>query len=188
MSDALPHFAASLRRLVLRFPMQEPCVLQALDDSVTWTPQDEIAMVAICNEPLIYQRLFCKRLGGQPYSLTEAQSFLRSAQQGWRDRSWFVFLLRDAHQQVVGAIDIKSAHTGGAEIGYWASATSPGVMTNAVHQLCDVARAAGYRRLFALIAPDNVQSLGVVKRAGFVQAEDVTRDGTAYQQFTCSLV
>jgi RimJ/RimL family protein N-acetyltransferase len=188
MSGSPPHFAASLRRLVLRFPTQEPCVLQALDENVTWTPQDETAIAIICNEPLIYHRLFHKRLGGQPYSLAKAQGFLRWAKQGWRDRSWFVFLLRDSNDQVVGAIDIKSTHTEGAEIGYWASATSPGVMTNAVFELCDVAREAGYRQLFALIAPDNVQSLGVVSRAGFVQTEDLTRDGTRYRQFARSLV
>lgn len=188
MSDSPPHFATPLRRPVLRFPTQEPCVLQALDDNVAWTPRDESAIVAICNEPLIYQRLFRKRLGGQPYSLAEARGFLRWAQQGWRDRSWFVFLLRDSHTQVAAAIDIKSVHTEGAEIGYWASATRPGIMTNAVLQLCDVAREAGYRRLFALIAPDNTQSLGVVRRAGFVQAEDVMRDDTHYQQFARDLV
>ena len=71
MSGSPPHFAASLRRLVLRFPTQEPCVLQALDENVTWTPQDETAIATICNEPLIYHRLFRKRLGGQPYSLAE---------------------------------------------------------------------------------------------------------------------
>ena len=188
MSSSPPHFPASLRRPVLRFPTQEPCTLEAVDDTVAWTPQDETTLVTICNQPLIYQRLFRKRLGDQPYSVDQAQSFRRWAQQGWRDRSWFVFLLRDSHDQIVGAIDIKSDTTEGAEIGYWASATSPGIITNAVLQLCEVAREAGYERLFALVAPDNVQSLGVVSRAGFVQTEDVTRDGTLYRQFARSLL
>lgn len=188
MSGSVPRFAASLRRRVLRFPTQEPCVLQALDESVAVTPKDENAIATICNEPLIYHRLFRKMLDGQPYSLAEAQSFVRWAQQGWRDRSWFVFLLRDSTDQIIAAVDIKSADTQGAEIGYWASAASPGIMTNAVLQLCEVAREAGYRRLFALIAPDNAQSLSVVRRAGFMQTEDVTRDGTHYRQFARSLV
>jgi RimJ/RimL family protein N-acetyltransferase len=188
MSSSPPHFPASLRRVVRRFPTEEPCILEALDENGAWTPQDETSLVTICNQPLIYQRLFRKSLGDQPYSLAQAQGFRRWAQQGWRDRSWFVFLLRDSHDQIVGAIDIKSDNTEGAEVGYWASATSPGVMTNAVLQLCEVAREAGYRRLFALIAPDNVQSLGVVSRAGFVQTEDATRDGTYYRQFARSLV
>lgn len=188
MSSSPPHFPTSLRRLVHRFPTQEPCTLEALDESAAWIPQDETALVTICNQPLIYQRLFRNRLGGHPYSLAEAVGFRHWAQQGWRDRSWFVFLLRDSHDQIVGAMDIKSGNTEGAEIGYWASATSPGVMTNAVLQLCEVAREAGYRQLFALIAPDNGRSLGVVSRAGFVQTEDVTRGGTHYQQFARSLV
>lgn len=188
MSDSAPQFAASLRRQVLRYPTQEPCVLQALDESVSVTPKDEATIAAICNEPLIYHRLFSKMLDGQPYPLAKAQDFVRWAQQGWRDRSWFVFLLRDSTDQIIAAIDIKSADTEGAEIGYWASAASPGIMTNAVLQLCDVAGEAGYRRLFALIVPDNAQSLGVVTRAGFMQAEDVTRDGAHYRQFARNLV
>jgi RimJ/RimL family protein N-acetyltransferase len=173
---------------VLRFPTEETCILAALDENAPWTPEDETALVTICNQPLIYDRLFRKRLGDQPYSLAQAHNFRQWAQQGWRDRSWFVFVLRDANDQIVGAIDIKSDNTEAAEIGYWASAASPGVMTNAVLQLCDVARQAGYRRLFALIAPDNVRSLGVVGRAGFVQAEDIMRDGICYRQFARSLV
>ena len=188
MSSSPPHFPAALRRAVLRFPNQELCTLEAVDDTLAWTPQDETTMVTICNQPLIYERLFRKHLGGQPYSVAQAQGFRGWAEQGWRERSWFVFLLRDAHKQIVGAIDIKSNTTTGAEIGYWASATSPGVMTNAVLQLCEIAREAGYERLFALVAPDNTQSLGVMSRAGFVQVEDVTRDGTHYRQFARSLL
>lgn len=188
MTDSPPQFAASGRYLVLRFPTREPCVLQTLDEHVAWTRQDEMSIVSICNEPLINHRLFHKRLGGQPYPLAEAQGFLHWAQQGWRDHSWFAFLLRDSNDQIIGAIDTKSAHTEGAEIGYYASANCPGVMTNAVLRLCDVAREAGFKRLFALIIPENVQSLGVVSRAGFVQTEDVTRDGTLYRQFARSLV
>lgn len=189
MTDSPPHLVASGRYLVLRFPTRESCVLQTLDEHVAWTRQDEMSIVSICNEPLIYHRLFRKRLGGQPCSLAEAQGFLLWAQQGWRDRcSWFAFLLRDSNDQIIGAIDIKSAHTEGAEIGYYASANCRGVMTNAVLRLCDVAREAGYQRLFALIIPEKAQSLGVVSRAGFVQTEHVTRDGTLYKQFARSLV
>jgi RimJ/RimL family protein N-acetyltransferase len=187
MSGSLPHFPAPLHRRVLRYPTQECCILEPLDINSSWTSQDETDVVTICNQPLIYERLFRRALGDQPYSLSQAQSLHRWAGQGWRDRSWFVFVLRDADGQIVAAIDIMPDNTEGAEIGYWASAASPVIMTNAVLQLCEIAREAGYRRLFAVIAPDSVRSLAVVSRAGFVQAEDVTRDGTSYRQFACSL-
>lgn len=187
-ASSLPHFGTALRRLVLSFPTQERCILQALDETIALTHEDETIIAAICNEPLIYDRLFHRRLNGQLYSIGDAQGFLRWAQQGWSDHSWFVFLLRNSNDQIVGAVDIKSAHTDGAEIGYWASASSPGVMTNAVLQVCEVAKEAGYRRLFALIAPDNERSLGVVRRAGFVQTEDVARGNASYLQFARSLI
>ena len=40
MSSSSPDFPALLRRMVLRFPTQEPCTLEAIDDNVAWTPQD----------------------------------------------------------------------------------------------------------------------------------------------------
>jgi hypothetical protein len=40
---------------------------------------------------------------------------------------------------MVGAIDIQLAMTDEAEIGYWASSESPGMMTNTVLVLCLVA-------------------------------------------------
>ena len=49
-------------------------------------------------------------------------------------------------------------------------------MANAALQLCDVAHKASSGRLFALIFPDNAQSLGVVRRAGYVRADEVTKD------------
>lgn len=188
MSGSAPHFAPPINRLVLRFPDQEQCALHSLDESICFTHEDEAVIAAICNGTLIYNRLFRKRLNDQPYTITDAQNFLRWAQEGWKSRSWFVFLLRDSKHRIIGAVDIKSAQTDEAEIGYWASATSPGIMANAVIQLCEVAKEAGYRRLIALIAPDNERSIYVAQRAEFVQVEDMTRDGTRYLQFTRNIL
>lgn len=72
----------------------------------------------------------------------------------------------------------------GAEIGYWARASSSGIMTNTVLELCELAKEAGYQRLLALVAPENEKSIRVTMRAGFVRADDVMRNGRRYLQFT----
>jgi RimJ/RimL family protein N-acetyltransferase len=158
-----------------------------VDESVPVTDEDVDALVAACNQPLIYQRLFQHRLHGHPYALADAVRFFAWAHQGWKSRAWFVFLMRDPHHQLIGAIDIKSAHITGAEIGYWASASSPGIMTNALIQLSELAKEAGYQQLTALIAPENEKSMRVATRAGFVQATDRIRNGKLYLQFTKQL-
>ncbi len=56
-------------------------------------------------------------------------------------------------------------------------------MTNTVIQLCQVAKEAGYRRLFALIEPDNEQSVRVVLRAHFVQEGDALGNNRRLLQF-----
>jgi RimJ/RimL family protein N-acetyltransferase len=187
MSLSFPSFVTPLHRPVLRFWDGKPCAFQSMDESVPVTDEDVEALVTTCNEPLIYHRLFQKKLQGRPYSRADAERFFAWAHQGWKRRTWFVFLIRDPHHKLIGAMDIKSSHIPGAEIGYWASATSSGIMTNALLQLSGLAKEAGYQRLLALIAPENEKSMRVVMRAGFVQTNDVMRNGRQYLQFTKNL-
>ena len=128
---------------------------------------DEIA--AICNQPAVYAFLFRDRLAGAPYPVENAREFLAWAADGWRDGTQFVFLVVDAAGAVCAAADIKSADVDGAETGYWASAAHAGVMTPAFGALCDAARAAGYRRLFAWVRTENARSIAVLERNAFVR-------------------
>ena len=183
MSLSFPFFGLPLHRPVARFYDQGQCELQSVDESIPATNEDVQALVAACNEPLIYHRLFQKRLDGRPYSSEDAERFFAWAHEGWKSGEWFIFLIRDPQHKIVGAVDIKSSHLDAAEIGYWASATSPGIMTNAIIRLCELAKEAGYQQLVALIAPDNEKSMRVVTRAGFDRVDDVTRKGKHYFRF-----
>ena len=124
-------------------------------------------IAAICSQKNIYDRLFKPRLNGQPYTLESARDLIRWARKGWLEKTHFVFLVKDIKDEIVGCLDIKSPDLNEAPIGYWASEHARGFMTNAVLALCKVARNAGYRSLYALAAPDNQKSIGVLRRAGF---------------------
>ncbi|GCE23755.1 GNAT family N-acetyltransferase [Dictyobacter kobayashii] len=169
-SSNIPNFVTPFKRIVLHFPDNQAYGLRSIDDSFPVTPELQQELIAICNEPLIYNRLFRARLQGQPYGLENSTYFTSWAQEGWRKNSWFVFLVLDPLGHAVAAVDIKSNNIDEAEIGYWASTQSRGIMTNTVITLCESARTAGYRRLYALVAPDNAQSSSVVRRAGFTSA------------------
>ncbi|HLZ56500.1 MAG TPA: GNAT family N-acetyltransferase [Ktedonosporobacter sp.] len=182
-----PQFVAPIRRRVLRFPMNEPCELQSLDSTFEPSAADLDMVTSIANEELVYRMIFQKRLNGQPYPRERARNFFIWACEGWRKNEWFVFVVRDAHNHILAAIDIKSNDLEGAEIGYWATAKQPGVMTNTVLQLTDIAREAGYRKLYALVRPDNDRSAGVLRRAGFTDAGNETRDETVYLKFAKTL-
>jgi RimJ/RimL family protein N-acetyltransferase len=162
-------------------------VLQSVDESVPVTDEDVEALITACNEPLIYHRLFQKRLHGRPYLRADAEHFFAWAHEGWKNKAWFVFLIRDPYYTLAGAIDIKSSYISDAEIGYWARANSSGIMTNALIQLSQLAKEAGYQRLIALIAPDNEKSIRVAMRAGFFQINDVMRNDRQYLQFNREL-
>ncbi len=178
-----PHFVVPVSRPVLRHGTNEECELRSTDSTLKLTGRDAEQVAAICNEALIYNRLFSTIFKGQVYTPEHAEKFLQWAREGWHKNEWFVFLIRNAAHQIVAAIDIKSPILAEAEIGYWASANYPGVMTNAVVELCRVAREAGYRRLFAVIEPDNERSIGVIQRAGFLTDGEMVRNEKQYLRF-----
>ena len=121
----------------------------------------------MCNEPLVYDRLFRQRRQGRPYLAEEADGFLHWAQEGWQHHTHFVFLILSREGEIVGAVDIKSPDPYAGEIGYWASERHRGVMTNVLLELVRVAQAAGFRRLWANPDADNERSVALLRRAGF---------------------
>jgi [ribosomal protein S18]-alanine N-acetyltransferase len=121
----------------------------------------------ICNEPLIYDFLFRRGLHGAPYPPEKAREFLDQVAHGWQEQTHFVFfiVLPDGH--VAGNVEIESPDLDAADIGYWASTRHPGFMTPAMAAVCDVARAAGYRSLYAHTRTYNERSMAVLRRNGF---------------------
>lgn len=145
------------------------------------TTADEI--VGICNESLIYSMLFEGPFGGRSYERDDALRFLDWGDAGWEEETHFVFLITEDDGKVAGAIDIKSPEAASAEIGYWLSAEHSGVMTNAVIALTELARAAGFVELHALVRPENSRSARVLRRAGFESAGTTVRDGRTFDRF-----
>ncbi len=123
----------------------------------------------INNSRLVYHFLTNSRLKGRQYTPEDSKGFAAWANEGWRNLSYFTYLLTTQLQQVVGAIDIKSNQPTFAEIGYWMDPKFPGFMTNAVGALIAQARIAGFQSFEAYTREDNPKSLDVVRRAGFTQ-------------------
>jgi RimJ/RimL family protein N-acetyltransferase len=103
------------------------------------------------------------------YMLQDAEKFVKHADAGWTNATTFVYLIRNADNDIVGAVDVQSPDPVDAPIGYWADTTGEhrGYMTNAVCSLCELAREAGYASLIAYVRPQNKNSVGVLERAGF---------------------
>lgn len=136
-------------------------------DSVPATEASVAAIVAICNEPLVYEFLFRAGHRGAPYVADDARGFIRWIAEGWAAGTHFVFFVLDADGAVAACADIKSADLDAGEVGYWASAAHSGVMSPTVAALVDAARRAGYRGLFATARATNQRSAAVLLRNGF---------------------
>jgi RimJ/RimL family protein N-acetyltransferase len=124
-------------------------------------------IIAICNQEDIYSLLFRDKLNGERYEEPNAQSFVAWANKGWQDGTYFVFIIKNQDDKVIGAIDIKSNNSDLAEIGYWASDNFPGFMTNAVSGLIEQAKNAGCHSFVAYTKLENNKSKGVLSRSGF---------------------
>lgn len=156
-------------------------------DGANTSEADIPAIVAICNEPAIYDLLFAERCKGRPYARADAERFLLWAARGWHDGTHFLYLIRTESGEVAGALDIKSASLESAEIGYWLSVRHSGVMTNAVTALLGLARKSGFVELFALVRPTNTRSANVVRRAGLTMGRTVTKNNVVYDRWAVRL-
>jgi len=152
-------------------------------DSVEASKDNVERVRSICNEAAVYGILFQPVFKGTPYSSEKAESFLNWAAKGWAERSHFVFLVLDASREICGTVDIKSPELEGAEIGYWASEKHSGIITPAVVLLCEVARRAGYKSLYAFVLPANTCSLRVLTNNAF----QVEERGVTHKDKICDL-
>lgn len=181
------NFSMPINRKIEHFPSQEPCEFFPVDQSFTSTSEDINRIAEVCSQDLIYKRLFEERFNGEPYTKEKAVEFINWAKEGWENKKWFVFLIRNMRGEISACVDIKSDNLDKAEVGYWASQDSPGLVTNAVVTLCEIAKSAGYKSLFVLVIPNNHKSIAVAERAGFANKERVTDKGKKYWKLTKTL-
>lgn len=157
--------------------------LTPVDGRLEAGPERLAQVVAICNQPAVYELLFAERLGGAPYGPEMAERFFAWGRRGWAEQTHYLFLLLSPAGEVAGAIDIKSADRDSAETGYWLHSGHSGVMTNALVALTELARDAGYRELHAFVRLDNPRSAGVLTRAGFTLMNELERSGRPYRRY-----
>lgn len=172
-----------IKETILKFPTNEICQVYSVDDSFVPSNEDIKRLMDICSQELIYSRLFKSKFKGESYTEDRAKGFFEWAKDGWREQKRFVFVVKNPRGQISCNMEIKSTDLKDAEIGYWASSDSPGLMTNAIRKLCEIAQNAGFKRLHALVNVDNNKSVGVITRTGFVGSESLDKDGKKYQVY-----
>lgn len=182
-----PHFTIPIHVEFERYLSGELCALESIDSNKFYDNSDFDTIASICGQKLVYDFLFKDRFKGRPYTQEDAKGFISWAQEGWRRNEYFVFLIRNSKSEIVAAVDIKSNNLKSAEMGYWSSSETPGVMTNAVASLCKIAKQAGFCELFGLTVPDNIRSQNVLIRAGFTNEGHLEREDKRYFKFSKSL-
>ncbi|MCA9382766.1 GNAT family N-acetyltransferase [Candidatus Dojkabacteria bacterium] len=181
-----PQFSLPIRNSVTNYHTNQKAILTSIDSSFEIVESQLEDIVKICNQDGVYDWLFNVNLEGNAYTLEKAQSFADHCQKSWDEMSSFKFwLLED--KRVVAALDIKSDNLESAEVGYWADANTPGYMTNALNELCNIASAAGYRSLYTLIRPANIASRNLAERAGFDYQGYIKENDKKYCKYTRTL-
>ena len=182
-----PKFDTKIKKEILNFKTGEICQMTG-GDEITFSNRDIETITRICSQEEIYTILFKRRLEGKPYSEENAHVFINWIKKGWEDKAYFVFIIRDSVNNIIGTIDIKSTNLEGAEVGYWADRNASGFMTNALQQLEIIAAQAGYKRLYAKVVAHNEKSMAVLERAGFVQRkESLFIEDREYKEFDVEL-
>lgn len=173
--------------IVFNYKTGEECSLVSNDNPSKISETDLIKITEICNQPSIYNFLFKFRLEGRPYTIDDAKGFVEWIAEGWKNQQWFVFLIRNNQNEIIGAIDIKSNNLDSAEIGYWADGNYSGIMTNAVKKIIEIAALAGYKSLYATTMPNNDRSQNVLTRNSFIRNGEMEKPNGMRFLFTRNL-
>ncbi len=161
-----PHFQKKISIPVRNHLTRDNYVLKRIDE-VEPTEDRRKQITSICNEGKVYSWLFRDIFENKPYTEDKAKEFFEIGAKGWSENRMFIFLLLSSTGEVAAAIDIKSSDLDNAEIGYWASESHRGCMTNTTTELLGLARDAGYRKLLGRTKKGNKDSANVLLRAGF---------------------
>ncbi len=148
------------------------------------TPERIAEVVAICQQPDIYNNLFKEEFSNAPYSPKHARYWLERAQQGWNEGTHYVFCIVTKDNRLAASCELEGNRVEGVEIGYWASIEHSGIMSNAVLAILKLAKEAGFRSFMASALHHNLQSKSVLARCGFVE-EPMKRDDS-YDYFSLS--
>ena len=173
---------------IVNFKTGEKCRLVSSENPEQINEKDIAKIVKICNQRAVYDFLFVERCSGKPYTEADAKGFVQWAAEGWRDQKWFVFLIRNSQDEIVGCIDIKSNNLEMAEIGYWADMNFPGIMTNAAKKVVELATKNGFKNIYATTRPDNERSQMVLLRNGFVRDGEMQKPNGLRYKFVRKLV
>lgn len=187
LNNPTPFFGEPISISFEKYNTQDICTLVSADQSSTLSKSDMKTITEICNQPLVYDFLFRENFKGRKYENKDAERFIKWAQEGWKNKTHFVFLVRNEKSEIVACCDIKSPNLESAEIGYWASSRTSGVMTNAINLLCEIAHNAGYKSIFGLVDPTNTKSSGVLDRNNFQNTGKVVEEGKEYLKFVKNL-
>ena len=166
------------------FLTQEECYLSSL--TYPFSDSDIKQIVSICNQPLIYKILFKKKLNNKPYQKKDALKFQKWANKGWKNQTWFVFTIRNKKGDIISCMDIKTTPPI-AEVGYWSNKNYPGIITNAVKEMINLAKKANYKSLFAKILPTNYKSQNLVKRVGLKYSTRENYEGILCPKYVLKL-
>lgn len=183
-----PKFYNKTKREIINFKTGEMCQMFG-GDQIVFSDKDIERITQICSQEEIYDNLFKRKFKGKSYTEENAQSFVNWVKKGWEEKAYFVFIVRDNDDNVIGTIDIKSSDLGGAEVGYWADQNVSGFMTNALRSLVEIATEAGYEGLYAKVLVRNNKSMGVLERAGFEKIEESRLiEGREYAEYSINLL
>lgn len=184
-----PEFRKNIEREITNFKTGEIYKLIG-GQEMAFSDEDIKQVNAICSQEEVYNVLFKIRFNNRPYTTEDATRFLQLVKKGWEEGTHFVFFVRNTENNIIGAVDIKSSNLNRAEIGYWSDINNSGFMTNALIELCSIAKEVKYKKLFGEVNPNNNKSAAVLERAGFEEVGENEREynkGVQYRVYEKSL-
>ena len=134
-----------------------------------YEPGDAPSLAENANNPNVAQ--FLREIFPSPYPVETAEWWVS---EGWKGGKGFNQAIV-VDEQCIGGIGVsffEAEQRYNAELGYWIGETywGKGIVSEAINQFTqDVFAHFDVRRLFSLVAPENIGSIKVLEKCGFVR-------------------
>jgi len=145
-----------------------PYSFDLVDGNFVYAGNDISRLIDIFSQPG-----FSDLFGGREMNREAVKRYLNWAKNGVVGDRYYLHLVRDENNIIVGGFDVQKKDSESASIGFWKDSFSHITMTKVVLELVEKCKNYGLTELDAYTDPNNVKAMTLLDRCGFLKKGEV---------------
>jgi len=143
--------------------------LFVVDNGTDLSPNDLLRLEEIFNQEECH-KMFEPKFLDRRFTSRDLASFINWSK---LNSNYYLFLIKDDQQNIVGGIDLQIKDRQSASIGFWQDCQASGYISGGLSCLLPEIHNAGFINIDSYTEPTNIKAMKVLYRQGFIKKEMV---------------